>query len=68
MGAGGCKVFSRQARVFKNKHPAVSHGVRCFGKRSLCIDRWAFTKAAQRRITACGAVFQHPAIGVLILD
>jgi hypothetical protein len=25
-------------RVFKNKHQAVSQGVRRFGKRSICID------------------------------
>jgi len=52
-------------RVFKNKHQAVSQGVRRFGKRSLFSDRWAFTKAAQRRLTASGAVFQHPVTGCL---
>jgi len=46
--------------VLKNKHQAVSQGVRRFEKRSIFIDMWAFTKAAQRRITARGAVFQHP--------
>jgi len=47
-------------RVLKNEHQAVSQGVRRFGKRSIFEDMWAFTKAAQRRITAWGAVFQHP--------
>jgi hypothetical protein len=51
---------SRINRVFKNKHQAVSQGVRRFGKRSIFEDMCAFTKAAQRRITARGAVFQHP--------
>jgi hypothetical protein len=48
-------------RALKNKHQAVSQGVRRFGKRSILNDMRAFTKAAQRRITASSAVFQHPA-------
>jgi hypothetical protein len=47
-------------RALKNKHQAGSQGERRFGKRSLLSDRWAFTKAAQRWITALGVVFQHP--------
>jgi hypothetical protein len=47
-------------RVLKNKHQAVSQGVRRFGKRSILDDMRAFTIAAQRRITVSGAVFQHP--------
>jgi hypothetical protein len=47
-------------RVLQNKHQAVSQGVHRFGKRSLFSYMRAFTKAAQRRITALGAVFQHP--------
>jgi len=43
--------------VLKNEHPAVSQGVRRFGKRSLFIDARAITKAAQRWITAAGTVF-----------
>jgi hypothetical protein len=35
-------------RVLKNKHQAVSPGVRRFGKRSIFNDIRAFTKAAQR--------------------
>jgi hypothetical protein len=31
--------------VLKNKHQAVSQGVRRFGKRSIFVDRGAFTKA-----------------------
>jgi hypothetical protein len=39
-------------RASKNKHRAVSQGVRRFGKRSILLDMRAFKKAAQRRITA----------------
>jgi len=46
--------------VLKNEHQAVSQGVRRLGKRSLFNKMWAFPKTAQRRITARGAVFQHP--------
>jgi hypothetical protein len=47
--------------VLQNRHQAVSQGVRRFGKRSIFEDISAFTKAAPRRITAAGAVFQNPA-------
>jgi len=48
-------------RVLKNKHPAVSQGVRRFGKRSLFLSTCEqLKKIAQRRITASGAYFQCP--------
>jgi hypothetical protein len=46
------------AQVFKNKHPAVSHGARRFGKRSIFVHVQAFPNAVQPGITALGAVFQ----------
>jgi hypothetical protein len=41
-----------QTGVLKYKHQAVSQGVRRFAKRSIFSDMLAFTKAAQRQITA----------------
>jgi hypothetical protein len=38
--------------MLKNKYRAVSPGARRFGKRSILANMGAFTKAAQRRITA----------------
>jgi hypothetical protein len=43
--------------LLKNKHQAVSQGVRRFGKRSLFSGGLAFAIAAQRRITASDAAF-----------
>jgi hypothetical protein len=46
--------------VLKNKHQPSAKACGVLDKRSIFIDIGAFTKAAQRRITASGAVFQHP--------
>jgi peroxiredoxin len=54
------ELLSMLNRVLKNKYQAVSQGGRRFGKRSIFGHMWAFAIAAQRRMTALDAVFQHP--------
>lgn len=54
---GKVPIVGEPDRLLKNMHRAVSQAAWRFGKRSIQAGMGAFKRAAQRRITARGAVF-----------